>query len=323
MLEPYAVLGVPKNADQKTIKSAFRKLAKKYHPDSNKDDSSAGEKFSEASRAYEILGDPEKRAKFDRGEIDGEGREKAPGFEGFARSGAGGNPFEGFANQGRGGSFQFRTGRGGEGFGQPEDIISELFGSAFGGARTAGSRTGSTRAQSLKGTDLSASLDVSLSDVIGAKKVEAIFPNGKRIAIKLPEGVENGQTIRLRGQGAPAPVEGGQAGDALITVNFANDPKYRVDGANISTKASVDLKDAVLGGKVPVETPGGRLAVTVKPWTQSGHILRLKGKGLPRPKAKGGGRGDLLVEVQIVLPTGDAELEKLMRERSGAKQGPA
>lgn len=315
MLDPYAVLGVSKSADQKQIKSAFRKLAKQYHPDSNTDDPSAAERFSQASRAYEILGDPEKRSRFDRGEIDAEGREKAPGFEGFARSGAGGSPFEGFGGFSDGdGAFHFRSSRGGGGdFGQAEDVISEIFGSAFRGARG----RGGFRAKPVKGTDLSATLNVSLADVVRGEKVEAIFPNGKRIAIKLPEGVEDGQTIRLRGQGAPAPVEGGQPGDALITVKFAPDPTYRVDGANLIMKAPVKLEDAVLGGKVPLDTPAGRVAVTLKPWTQSGSTLRLKGKGLPRAKAKGGGRGDLFAEVQIMLPRQDGDLENLMRKRRG------
>ncbi|MRG56124.1 DnaJ domain-containing protein [Phyllobacterium sp. SYP-B3895] len=308
MRDPYSVLGVAKTAKPEEIKSAFRKLAKKYHPDQNQDDPKAQANFSEINQAYEIVGDKERRGQFDRGEIDAEGKQRAPhGFEGFG--GGEGDPFAGFGGaRHRPGGFEFRSSTAGNsGFGA-EDILSSLFGegagmggAGFGGARRAGPR---------KGADLQATIDITLEQAAGAEKVEAIFPNGKRLAIKLPTGVENGQTIRLKGQGEE--VLGGTAGDALVTIRFKPHPEFRVDGRDIHVELPVSLRDAVLGSRQEVDTLNGRVAVKVAPWTSSDRVLRLKGKGLPK---KGDGHGDLFVHVRIMLPENrDPALEAFLRE---------
>lgn len=317
MRDPYAVLGVAKTASEAEIKSAFRKLAKRYHPDANADDASAAARFNEANQAYEILGDKEKRAQFDRGEIDGEGKPKFQGFGGAGHPFGGGSPFGGGGGRTRG--FDFRSSGGGGGaFG--EGGFSDFFEQAFGGrgrgaagASAGGGGFTAARNAPLKGDDIRANLKVALEDVVSDEKVEAIFPTGKRLAIRLPAGVEDGQTIRLRGQGQPAGFADGPAGDALVTIQFADHPRFRVDGRNLHLEQPVELADAVLGGRLTVDTLDGRVATTIKPWTTGGQVLRLRGKGLT---LKGGGRGDLLVTLRIVLPEQhDEALSDFLRAR--------
>jgi len=310
MRDPYDVLGVSKSAAHKDIKSAFRKLAKKYHPDQNPDDPKAKERFAEANQAYEILGDEEKRKAFDRGEIDASGK---PRFHEFG--GAGGDPFAGFRQQrgGPGGThFEFRT----SGF-DAGDIFSEIFGDAFSqGAGGPGARFRQQRgpgAGAPPPADLNVTLDVSVEEVVTAAKVTAQFPDGRKIAVKLPAYVEDGQTIRLKGQGDLSPFTGAR-GDALVKIRFAPHPRYRVEGRDLHADVPVELADAVLGGKVAVETPTGKVAVAVPAWSNSGRALRLKGRGLP---LKTGGHGDLYAHVQVTLPKDDAELEALMKKRRG------
>ena len=291
MRDPYAILGVAKTASEKEIKSAFRKLAKKYHPDSNTSDPTAGVRFNEANQAYEILGDKEKRAQFDRGEIDNDGK---PKFQGFP--GGGGSPF---GNAGGGQSFDFRSGGG-----EADSIFGDFFEQAFGGRGAqarGGARPGFTGARqaAAKGEDIRANLKVRLEDIVAEEKVEAIFPSGKHLAIKLPDGVENGQTIRLRGQGQPGFGNGAPAGDALITIDFVPHRRFEVDGRDLKLDLPVPIRTAVLGGKVPVETLDGRISLSLPAWTNSGKTLRLKGKGLTKVS---GERGDILVTVRIVLP---------------------
>jgi DnaJ-class molecular chaperone len=304
MRDPYTVLGVAKTAKPEEIKSAFRKLAKKYHPDQNQDDPKAQANFSEINQAYEIIGDKDRRGQFDRGEIDAEGKQRAPqGFEGFS---GGGDPFAGFggARGARSGGFDFRSGSSGLG---AEDILSSLFGEGA-GAFNGGPRRGGPR----KGTDLQATIDVTLEQAVGAEKVEAVFPNGKRLAIKLPAQVENGQTIRLKGQGEAIP--GGTPGDALVTIRFRQHPKFRVENHDLHLDLPVSLRDAALGSRQEVETLSGRVAVKIAPWTSSDRVLRLKGKGLPK---KPDGHGDLFVHVRVMLPEhGDAALEAFLRDSS-------
>ncbi|QND52197.1 J domain-containing protein [Phyllobacterium sp. 628] len=305
MRDPYTVLGVAKTAKPEEIKSAFRKLAKKYHPDQNQDDPKAQANFSEINQAYEIIGDKDRRGQFDRGEIDAEGKQRAPqGFEGFS---GGGDPFAGFggARGPRPGGFDYRSGS--SGFGA-EDILSSLFGEGAGAFGGGGARRGAPR----KGTDIQATIDITLEQAAGAEKVEAVFPNGKRLAIKLPAQVENGQTIRLKGQGEA--VSGGTPGDALVTIRFKPHPKFRVEGQDLHLDLPVSLKDAALGSRQEVETLSGRVAVKIAPWTSSDRVLRLKGKGLPK---KTDGHGDLFVHVRVMLPEhGDAALEAFLRDSS-------
>ncbi|MEF2552434.1 J domain-containing protein [Aurantimonas sp. A2-1-M11] len=314
MRDPYAVLGVAKNASEKDIKSAFRKLAKQYHPDANASDPGAATRFNEANQAYEILGDKDKRAQFDRGEIDADGKQK---FQGF---GGGGSPFgAGGFGGGRGqrpGGFDFRSTGGPEdlgGDGLFADFFEQAFAGAAGGRRPGASGFTAARNASAKGEDITANLKVKLADVVSGAKVEAIFPTGKRLAIRLPEGVEDGQTIRLKGQGQPAPVPGGKPGDALVTIQFVAHPRFRIDDRDLVHDLPVPLKTAVLGGKVEVETLDGRIALSIPAWTNSGKTFRLRGKGLT---TKAGGRGDLLASVRIMLPEGDADLAALFEKQA-------
>lgn len=302
MADPYETLGVSRSASAKDIKSAYRKLAKKYHPDQNPDDPRAKDRFAAANQAYEIVGDAEKRAAFDRGEIDAEGK---PRFQGFEGAGPGGDPFAGFrrAGGGPGGQrFEFRA-QGFPGGGHPgdigaDDLINELFGSAF-----RGGGPGDARRQA---ADTSVALDVTLEEAATGAHVTALFPGGRKLAVKLPRFVEDGQTIRLKGQGE-------HGGDALVKLRLRPHPRYRVEGRNLHVDLFVDLKEAVLGARVPVETVKGKLAVAVPPWSGSDKVLRLKGRGLPE---KAGGEGDLFVHVRILLPEeGRAELEHFLRGR--------
>ena len=307
MRDPYDVLGVAKTASAKEIKSAFRKLAKKHHPDQNPNDPKAKDRFSAANQAYEILGDEKVRGAFDRGEIDADGKPKFHGFQG----GGQGDPFSAFRQQrGPGGAqFEFRTqGAGADPFGGgADDIFSQIFGDAYTQAGAPG--RGPRRPQT--GPDMNVSLDVSIEDVASAARVNALFPDGRRIAVKLPDYVEDGQTIRLKGQGEQGPAG---PGDALVKIRIRRHPRYRVEGRDLHADLPVALKDAVLGEKVAVETPAGKIAVTVPAWSSSDKTLRLKGRGLP---LKAGGHGDLYVHVRIMLPEPpDPELEKLMRGRS-------
>ena len=210
----------------------------------------------------------------------------------------------------RSGGFDFRSsGMGGNsGFGA-EDILSSLFGETAGMGGFGG---GARRAGPRKGADLQATIDISLEQAAGAEKVEAVFPNGKRLAIKLPAHVENGQTIRLKGQGEEIP--GGTPGDALVTVRFKPHSKFRIEGRDLHVELPVSLRDAALGSRQEVETLNGRVAVKVAPWTSSDRVLRLRGKGLSK---KPEGHGDLFVHVRIMLPeNGDPALEAFLRDAS-------
>ena len=330
MRDPYDVLGVDRRAGEKDIKSAFRKLAKKHHPDQNKDDKRAQGRFSEINQAYEILGDPDKRAKFDRGEIDAEGKEKFSFGNGFGGGFGGPDGASPFGGGGRAGGFRFRRGGGGQG--TAEDILNEFFGGGgarpgAGGAGMGGAGMGAggmggdpfaasqRRAKAKRGADVETEVRVTIEDVIEGNKAAATLPDGRRVAVSLPVGVQEGQTIRLRGQGESG-VAGGPKGDALVTVRFRPHPLYRVDGENLRVALEVPLEDAVLGAKLPVQTPSGRVAVTVPPMTSSDKTFRLRERGLPRDKT--GRRGDLLVDVRVMLGADeDGRLAALMRERKG------
>lgn len=327
MRDPYAVLGVSRTASAAEIKSAFRKLAKKYHPDANPDNAKAKERFAEASRAYEIVGDEAKRKRFDRGEIDAEGNERFhgyPGGDGFT----GADGFEDlFGGRARG---QARPG----GF-DAEDILKTVFGGAFGGApggrtsRTftgadindifgdpvAGAHPGARQAQPTKGRDIEVTLNVPVADAIAAGKVKLTLKDGRTVAVQLPKGVENGQVIRLKGQGETGPA--GHRGDVLAKVRLRTQPGVRIDGRDLYLDAPVDLGTAVTGGKATIETPEGRkIAVKIAPWTSSGQTLRVPGRGLPD---KAGKRGDLYAVVQVMLD--EADREKLEALYASQKAG--
>lgn len=306
MRNPYDVLGVAKSATSKDIKAAYRKLAKKHHPDQNPDDPKSKDRFAALNQAYEILGDDKRRGAFDRGEIDADGKPRFAGFEGAQA----GDPFGGArrAQQGPGGAhFEFRTGgTGGSPFGgSASDIFSELFGSGFRrGAETQGRpETGSG--------EMEVMLDLSIEEAATGVHKTALFPDGRKVAVAVPRYVEDGQTIRLKGQGQMQP--NGARGDAVVKLRLRKHPRYSLDGRDLHADLPVSLRDAVLGAKVPVDTLGGRVAIAVPPWSNSDRILRIKGRGLP---LKTGGHGDLYVHVRIMLPEGgDGELEALMRKR--------
>jgi DnaJ-class molecular chaperone len=319
MRDPYQVLGVDRKASSSDIKSAFRRSAKKLHPDANKNDPKAASRFAELNAAYEILGDGEKRKAFDRGEIDAEGKPRFRGFEGFG-AGAGRHAGAGFGPEAEFETFSFgpegftratRRGRGGAGagagFGGFEDILREAFG-GMGGARRGGARSTFESDNVSTGADVAASLTVSLPEAAHGTTQRLRLPSGKDVEVKIPAGIANGQQIRLRGQGVAGPAG---AGDVLITVSIAPHTTFTLEGADIRVDLPITLYEAVLGAKVRVPTLDRPVEIAVPPGTSSGRTFRLKGKGFP---AKAG-HGDLLATVRIVLPEkNDAELEELMRK---------
>jgi DnaJ-class molecular chaperone len=309
MRDPYTVLGVPRSAGDKEIKSAYRKLAKAYHPDQNKDDPKAQAKFAEATAAYDLLSDKTKRGQFDRGEIDAEGN---PKFAGFDFSGMGGGMGGGGARARRGAGGQ----TGGPGGFSAEDILREFMGGFSGaGMGGAGPRPGAgagfgagpgAGAGAGKGQDLTASIKVTLEQVHTGASVPVRLQNGKTLSVKLPKDAEDGQQVRLKGQGSPSPL-GGQPGDAIITLRMERHKRFRREGNDLRVDVPITLYEAVLGGKIRVPTLEGAVELNVPAGVDTSKALRLKGKGLA-------GKGDLMVRLNIVLPQGgDADLESLMR----------
>jgi DnaJ-class molecular chaperone len=317
MRDPYEVLGVPRGASAAAIKSAYRKLAKKHHPDANKNDPKAAARFSELNSANEILGDEDKRKQFDRGEIDAEGKPRFQGFPGGdprARGGPAGFETHTFRSGGAGpGGFG-----GGGGF---EDILNSMFGGAAArGARPGGGNTFEFDAGGIAlDLDLSVAMTVSLDEAVKGVEKRVRLPTGKELNVKIPAGVSNGQQIRLKGQGETSP--GHRPGDLLITVSIAPHAFFKLDGSDLRVDLPITLYEAVLGGKVRVPTLGSAVELSLPKNTSSGRTFRLKGKGLPKPT---GTAGDLFVTTRIVLPDGnDAELEKLMQKwRDGHPYNP-
>jgi DnaJ-class molecular chaperone len=316
--DPYEVLGVSKKADAAEIKKAFRRLAKRHHPDSNKNDPKAQARFSELNTAYEILGDDKKRVQFDRGEIDAEGKPRFQGFSGFGGGpGAGGSQggpgetiFESFSFGPEG--FQRRPGRGGRSGGF-EDILGQMFG-GFGGARSQGGVFEDfTTEASPRGSDIAASLTISLAEAARGAKKRVRLATGKEIEVTVPAGIHDGQSVRLRGQGLSA---GGPAGDAIVTVRIVPHPSLKPEGADLRAEILIPLEDAVLGGTARVPTLDGAVELKIPPGTSGGRTFRLKGKGLPK---KEGGAGDLLATIEIDLGAPDPTLEALMQKRRERK----
>ncbi len=319
MRDPYEVLGVDRKADAAEVKSAFRRLAKKLHPDANKNDPKAAGRFAEINAAYEILGDDDKRKAFDRGEIDAEGKPRFQGFEGFGQGGRahpGGfgqdAEFETFSFGPEGFTRGARRGRagagpGGGGFGGFEDILREAFGGGGGGRGRPGG-AGFETEEIATGADVRAALTVTLPEAAHGVTQRVRLPSGKDVEVKIPAGITNGQTVRLRGQGMAGP---GGTGDVLIAVTVARHPLFTLEGADVRLDLPVTLYEAVLGAKVRVPTLDRPVEITVPPGTSSGRTFRLKGKGFPAKE----GHGDLLATVQIVLPEHhDEELEALMKK---------
>ncbi|MBQ9732413.1 MAG: J domain-containing protein [Alphaproteobacteria bacterium] len=292
----YHILGVSKSSSEAEIKSAYRKLARKYHPDLNKDNPEAAEKFKEISSAYDILGDKEKRQKYDNNEIDSDG--KPTGFG----AGFGSNPF------GQGGGY-YSTGGGDFDFSSifGSDIFSQFTGGR-GGFQGGGFSSSPRRPR--KGEDINYSMRIDfLSAARGDEKNVNI--NGKNINVKIPEGTTDGQTLRLKGLGHPS-INGGSAGDVLITLNIDKHPYFIRDGNNIVIELPITIKEAVLGAKVTVPTISGKVAVNIPAYASSQEKLRLKGKGI-----KG---GDQIIILNIVSPDKpDKKLEEVLRNSPDEK----
>ncbi len=312
MKDPYDILGVPRTASEAEIKKAFRALAKKHHPDKHAGDKEAQKTFQEISGAYDILGDKDKRAQYDAGAIGADGNPK--GFD--PRAGGGGfrqgNPFGNGGGFGAGGfdpraggfkfSFDDHPGAESAGF---EDIFENLMGARRGGARAA-------RAQ--KGEDFTAAVTVSFEEAVNGGTRRVVLQNGEQIDVKIPAGVKDGQTIRVKGRGG-AGRGGGPNGDILLTVSVAAHPWMTRDGNDIRMDLPVTLKEAVLGGKVPVPTMTGTVSLTVPPNANTGTVLRLKGKGV-------GGTGDLYVRLVVSLPDRPDESLKTFLEGWEANYDP-
>ncbi len=286
--DPYAILGVSRGAGEKDIKSAYRKLAKELHPDKNKDNPRAAERFSEITNAYDLLSDKDKRARFDRGEIDADG-----------------NP-QGFGGGGPGSGHSGFRADGFEGFGGEGIDLGDIFGGLFGGrGGFAGAGPGPGRGRPPpRGANATYRLNVSFADAATRAAQRITLGDGKTIDLKLPAGVEDGTQMRLAGKGEPGP---GGAGDALVTIHVQPHGFFRRDGDHIRLDLPVGLDEAVHGAKVKVPTVEGAVMLTVAPGSSSGKTLRLPGKGFSR---KDGSRGDQLVSLEIVLPEGDAELAR-------------
>ncbi len=344
MRDPYQILGVKRDAAEAEIKKAFRRLAKEHHPDRNANDPRAKEKFAEATAAYEILGDARKRAQFDRGEIDAEGKPRFSGFEGFGTGrGQGGRHARG-QGPGAGGErhFEFNFGdmfggagggprggpRGPAGGFDPQDIFSQMFGGATGfgpgeadprkGARSAGSQGSGPHASGPQaGEDVTATMEVTLAEAqAGATRRVRIGQDAsgsaREVEITVPAGVADGKVMRLRGLGRPGR-SGGAPGDVLLTIRVKPDERFQVEGENLRVRVPVPLETAVLGGPLRVPTPTGEVEMTLPPMTSGTRQFRLRGKGLG-PEGK---RGDLIAAIDIVLPEADEDLTALMHARKG------
>ncbi|WP_312812089.1 DnaJ C-terminal domain-containing protein [Brevundimonas sp.] len=282
--DPYKELGVSKGASADEIKKAFRKLAKELHPDKNPGDKASEERFKRVTAAFDLLGDAEKRAKYDRGEIDADGREQYRGYGGGAGGGGRSGGFSGFGGSGQRGGF--------------EDIdLSDLFAGFGGGGANRGFGGG-------KGQDIRATLEVSLEEVISGTTRRIQFSDGRMVDVAIPKGASDGQVVRLKGQGAPGRT---QPGDALIELRVLPHPLYRREGADLHMDLPVSVPDAVLGGKVTVPTPEGKVMMSIPKGSNSGKVLRLKGRG----GYADGKRGDLLAKLMVTLP--DEEDELLVR----------
>ena len=287
MADPYSTLGVARGASEADIKKAYRKLAKELHPDRNADNPTATERFSNVTAAYDLLSDADKRARFDRGEIDGDGNPAAP--FGFGNSGGGGGGFQ----------------SGGADFG---DIFEGLFGGRGGGGRSPfGQR------MAVKGANKAYRLSVGFEEAAASRVQRIMLADGETIDVKLPAGVETGTQMRLSGKGEPGP---GGAGDAIITIEVGGHPFYRREGDAVHLDLPVTLAEAVLGASVKVPTVDGPVMLTVPPGSSSGKMLRLRGKGFT---GKGGARGDQLVTLMVEVPD-DAALKE-WAEASGDSLG--
>jgi DnaJ-class molecular chaperone len=289
--DPYEVLGVEKTASAEDIQKAYRRLAKKLHPDLNPGDKNAEEKFKEVSAAYDLLGDAEKRARYDRGEIDASGAERPRQryYREYAQADGAENPYAsdaGFADFAEHPDFA-----------NAQDIFSELF------------RQERAARRRRPGADVRYRLPISFLDAVNGAVRTVRIADGTSLDVTIPPGVETGQVLRLRGKGMPSPGEG-PPGDALVEIEVQPHAFYRRDGDNISLDLPITLGEALLGGKIRVPTPSGAVNMTIPKGSNSGKTLRLKGKGVQR---RDGSRGDAYVTLKVMLPEQpDTELEEFL-----------
>jgi DnaJ-class molecular chaperone len=283
MTDPYEILGVARAAKPEEIRKAYHKLAKKLHPDLNPGDKASESRFKEVASAYDLLSDADKRRRFDSGEIDASGAEKPPQqqhyYRDYASQAGAGDPYEG-----RSGYADFVD---------TDDILADLF------------RRQTRRA---RGSDLHYSLAVDFLDAVNGATKRISLPEGGSLDVTIPPGIQQGQTLRLRGKGAPSPGEG-EAGDALVEVSIEPHPLFSRHGDNIHVDLPVTFAEAVLGGEIKTPTPTGPVMLKAPKGSNTGTVLRLKGKGVQKPS----GRGDLLVKLKIVAPSEpDPELEAFL-----------
>jgi DnaJ-class molecular chaperone len=296
-LDLYQRLGLKRGATEAEIKKAYRSLAKQLHPDRNKDNPDAAKRFAEVTHAYDLLSDKDKRAKYDRGEIDEDGNPKMPfgaGFGGYSAGAGGPQPGAGFEG--------FNFGGGGDAA-DLSDIFEGLFGRGGGGGGSFGGFRQRARAPQ-KGADIAYRLKIPFIDAVAMKPQRITLGDGKTIDLKLPPGLEDGTKIRLAGKGEEGPAG---RGDAIVTIDIAPHRFFTRDGDNIRLTLPVSLKEAVLGAKVKVPTPEGAVMLTIPKGTTSGKVMRLKDRGF---RTKGGKRGDQLVSIEIDVPASDPELQK-------------
>ena len=291
MADPYTTLGVERTASEADIKKAYRKLAKELHPDRNKDNPKASDRFGKVTQAYDILNDKDKRARFDRGEIDGEGNPASP--FGFGGPGGGGGGF--------------RPGPGGQGFQADGPDLSDIFEGMFSGGGRGGGFSGGFGGfgrgrEQPKGANVLYKLDVSFADAAAAKPQRITLADGKTIDLKIPAGLESGAQMRLAGKGQPGP---GGNGDGIVTIEIQPHRFFERDGDNVLLDLPISLSEAVLGASVRVPTVEGAVMLTVPKGSSSGKMLRLRGRGFHR---KDGTRGDQLVTLLVDLPVGDDAL---------------
>lgn len=300
MKDPYEILGVSRTATDKEIKAAHRKLAKQLHPDLNPDKPDVAERFKQVSSAYALLSDPEKRKRFDAGEIDAQGNE-TPQYHYYQQAGAG--------RRGGGGFHGFQGGQAGfEGNINFEDILSGIFGDQGGPGRRGGRR----RQAAAKGTDLNYRLTVGFVEAARGGKRRVQLPDGRSLEVTIPEGTKDGQSLRLKGQGNPG-AGGGPAGDALVEVHVQPHPLFTLKGSDIRIDVPVTLKEAVFGAKIEVPTLDGPVTLAVPKHSNSGTTLRLKDKGVKDRST--GHRGHQYVTLKVMLPEdSDPALEEFLKE---------
>jgi len=286
-VDPYTVLGVKRNASQDDIQKAYRRLAKKFHPDLNPGNKQAEEQFKDVSAAYDLLGDTDKRARYDRGEIDASGTERPQQrfYRDFSEGGSQYTSDAGFADL------------------AADEILSQFFG-----------REGRTNIR-MRGSDVHYRMDLDFLDAINGGKRQITLPDGSILDVNIPPGTSDGQVLRLRGKGRPG-VGGGHPGDALVEIAVRPHRIFTRKGDDIHVDLPISLSEAVLGGKVRVPTPTGSVTMTLPKWSNTGTVLRLKGKGVPRVD---GSKGDEFVTLKVVLPEKpDPELEKFVARWQGA-----